>query len=435
MNIPRWLAVCLLLLVGSLASAKDPVVKTDSPPASVKKTDNEQVPRTMKENPSSDSAPTAASQAGSIDSNTQSRKSPETSYTGLIVSTTVIVLLAIFGLGFLVRKWTERPTDDACYAHSNPGSSVDPKAVATEVVKGMAASPVLSKIATISNLERQLASLQTVVSSMQQTLPQAAGKAAADEVSKSQVGDMKSKLAQLQAELDAANLKASLDRQSLDAANAESIDAERAKQRAINDLASATAALEGSQAREARLRHDIDGINRELQLAVDELKSAQSLCQEAKNTLQQTCEINIPAGISDPEFIAQMQALHREAIKGDGSSVIAWATLSSFAAADSDPASGDYLLHVLKRLGLVLVSQWKAHGAISPKDRHIKLSQWAKWLTAHAHGRYSLIVPPIGAPVNRLSMSTADNATIVQEVLCWQVRNSTGATFSLAEIA
>lgn len=365
----------------------------------------------------------------------EARQSPETkSYTGLIVSMTLVVLLAIAVLGWFVRKWTEPPTHDVHSVYASTGSSVDPKSVAAEVIKGMAVSPLLSKIATIANLERQLSSLQTTVNSMQQTLPQAAGKAAADEVSKSQVGDLRSKISQLQAELDTTNSKTSLDRRALDTANAEAIDADRAKQQAISDLRSANVALQESQAREAALRQDIEGKKRELQLALDEVRSAQVLCQEAKYDLQRTREFNIPAGISEPELVAQMQTLHRDAIRGNSTSVIAWATLSSFAAADSDPNSKDFLLHVVKRLGLVLVSHWKTQESISPKERHEKLSQWAKCLTANAQGRFSLIVPPIGAPVNKTTMATADNATNVQEVLCWQVRNPSGATFSLAEI-
>jgi hypothetical protein len=438
MNISRWLSVCLLLLVGSLAMAKDENLNKGAESPSGKKATSGQAPTPNKDisAPSADLAPKDNRQPNSVDSDKQSRQSPETkSYTGLIVSMTLTVLLAIIGLGLLVRKWTVIPTLDVHHVHTGTGSSVDPKAVATEVVRGMAASPVLSKIATISNLERQLTSLQTSVNSMQQTLPQAAGKAAADEVSKSQVGDMKSKLAQLQAELDAANSKASLDRQSLDTANAEVIDADRAKRQAMSDLSSATAALQGSQAREAQLRQDIEDKTCELQLALDEVRSAQMLCQQAKGELQRTWEVGVPAGISDPELIAQMKALHRESIKGNSSSMVAWATLSSFAAADADPASNEFLLQVVRRLSLVLVSHWKTQESISQKDRHAKLSQWAKCLTAHAQGKFSLIVPPIGAPVNKTTMATADNATTVQEVLCWQVRNSAGSTFSLAEIA
>ena len=437
MNIPRCLSVCLLLLVGSLASAKDPVPNKEAESAPGKKAALEQgaAPKKDKSPPPAEPAPRDINQPSSVDSNTQPRQSPETkSYTGLIVSMTLIVLLAMIGLGLLVRKWTYLPPHDVHSVYTSTGSSVDPKAVAAEVIKGMAASPLLSKIATIANLERQMSSLQTSVNSMQQTLPQAAGKAAADEVSKSQVGDLRSKIAQLQAELDTANSKATLDRRTLDTANAEAIDADRAKQQAISDLRSANAALQESQAREAALRQDIEGKKRELQLALDEVRSAQVLCQEAKDDLQRTWEFNTPSGISEPELIAQMQTLHREAIKGNSTSVIAWATLSSFAAADSDPNSKDFLLHVVKRLGLVLVSHWKNQESISPKERHEKLSQWAKCLTANAQGRFSLIVPPIGAPVNKTTMATADNATTVQEVLCWQVRNPSGATFSLAEI-
>jgi hypothetical protein len=44
-------------------------------------------------------------------------------------------------------------------------------------------------------------------------------------------------------------------------------------------------------------------------------------------------------------------------------------------------------------------------------------------------------VPAIGAPVDRTKMTTASSASIVQEVLCWQVRNPAGANYSLAEVA
>lgn len=413
-------SLCLLLMGFSLVFAQAKVTDKANPN-----------PQEQKDTPPPGKVP----EKGTTKSVLEASQSPETkSDTGLIVSMTLIVLLAIIGLGLLVRKWTEPPTHDVHSVYASTGSSVDPKLVAAEVIKGMAVSPLLSKIATIANLERQLSSLQTTVNSMQQTLPQAAGKAAADEVSKSQVGDLRSKISQLQAELDTANSKASLDRQALDTANAGAIDADRAKQQAISDLRSANAALQESQAREAALRQDIEGKKRELQLALDEVRSAQVLCQEAKYDLQRTWEFNTPSGISEPELIAQMQTLHREAIKGNSTSVIAWATLSSFAAADSDPNSKDFLLHVVKRLGLVLVSHWKNQESISPKERHEKLSQWAKCLTANAQGRFSLIVPPIGAPVNKTTMATADNATTVQEVLCWQVRNPSGATFSLAEI-
>ena len=433
MKAQRLFSLCLLLMGCSLVFAQEKVTgKKNAPDATVQPvaTPSGKDPKVVVGPASGEALPKP-----NVQSVSEVRQPPETkSYTGLIVSMTLTVLLAIIGLGLLVRKWTVIPTLDVHHVHAGTGSSVDPKAVATEVVKGMAANPLLSKIATIANLERQLSSLQTSVNSMQQTLPQAAGKAAADEVSKSQAGDLRSKISQLQAELDSANSKASLDRQALDTANARAIDADRAMQQAISDLRSANAALQQSQACEASLRQDIEGKKRELQLALDEVRSVQVLCQEAKGDLQRTWEFNIPAGISEPEVVAQMQVLHREAIKGNSSSVIAWATLSSFAAADTDPSSKDFLLHVVKRLGLVLVSHWKTQESISPKERHEKLSQWAKCLTAHAQGRFSLIVPPIGAPVNRTAMATADNATIVQEVLCWQVRNPSGATFSLAEI-
>ena len=446
MNIQRLLSLGLLLLGGSLAFAADEKQggksgENKSPPATTVNTPALTTPvkkanEVAKELPRASPQPGAQSSSDALKPTTSSSPlSKDKDSEGFMFLMTCIIVLAICGLYVFVWHRTQVPTHDVHHVHTGTSSSVDPKVVAAEVVKGMAVNPALSKIAAISNVERIVMALQASLTSMQQTLPQAAGKAAADEVSKSQVGDLKEKLNELQRQLDTATSQALVNRDAFEKATAAATDADRARHQAVSDLGTANAALQGSQTREAQLRQELDAKDRALQLARDDVQSTQRLCQEVKNELQLTLEVNIPTGISDPQLMAQMKALHREAIQGNSSSVIAWATLTAFAAADTDPASKDFLLHVLKRLGLVLVSHWKTQEASIAKDRHEKLSHWAKCLTEHAQGRFSLIVPPLGAPVNRVSMATAANATIVQEVLTWQVRNPAGATFSLAEIA
>ena len=446
MNIQRLLSLGLLLLGGSLAFAADDKQggksgENKSPPATTVNTPALTTPvkkanEVAKELPRASPQPGAQSSSDALKPTTSSSPlSKDKDSEGFMFLMTCIIVLAICGLYVFVWHRTQVPTHDVHHVHTGTSSSVDPKVVAAEVVKGMAVNPALSKIAAISNVERIVMALQASLTSMQQTLPQAAGKAAADEVSKSQVGDLKEKLNELQRQLDTATSQALVNRDAFEKATAAATDADRARHQAVSDLGTANAALQGSQTREAQLRQELDAKDRALQLARDDVQSTQRLCQEVKNELQLTLEVNIPTGISDPQLMAQMKALHREAIQGNSSSVIAWATLTAFAAADTDPASKDFLLHVLKRLGLVLVSHWKTQEASIAKDRHEKLSHWAKCLTEHAQGRFSLIVPPLGAPVNRVSMATAANATIVQEVLTWQVRNPAGATFSLAEIA
>lgn len=442
MNFQRLLSLGLLLLGGSLALAADekqvnklgeiksPPAATVNPPAQT--TPVKKANEVSKELPRASSQPSAQYSLDAPKSVASSPPSKDKDSEGFMFLMTCIVILAIFGLYAFVWHRTQVPTHDVHHVHTGTSSSVDPRVLAAEVVKGMAANPALSKIATV---EKVVLAIQTSLTGMQQTLPQAAGKAAADEVSKSQVGDLKVKLNELQSQLDKALSEALANRDAFEKASAAATDADRDRHQAVSDLGKANAALQDAQTRVAQLRQELDAKDRTLQLARDDVQSAQRLCQEAKNELQLTLEVNIPAGISDPQLMAQMKALHREAIQGNSSSVIAWATLTAFAAADADPASKDFLLHVLKRLGLVLVSHWKTQEAITAKDLHEKLSHWAKCLTEHAQGRFSLIVPPLGAPVNRVSMATAANATIVQEVLTWQVRNPAGATFSLAEIA
>lgn len=444
MKISRLLTLYLVLLGCSLAYASgektnDKTADKTSPstapaPASLQTPSAKNVVGAPKE--ATSNKPAQVSQPASEPTKVSVAPAPakEKDFDGWILLLSAIAVAAVFGLYALVLKRTQVPTHDIHHVHSTAGASADPKVVAAEVVKVLAVNPAFSKIAAISNVEKAVASLQASLSGMQQTLPQAAGKAAADEVSKSQVGDLKEKLASLQSELDAAAALAATNQQATERANAAAIDADRAKHQAVTEHDAVRDSLRHSEASVAQLRQELEDKARQIQQASEDFHSAQKLSLAAQNEVKRTLEVNVPKGISDPVVVAQMQALHREAIQGSAPAVIAWATLCSFSAADVDPSSKDFLLHALKRLGSVLVNYWKAQEGSTAKDRHEKLAHWAKCLSEHGQGRFSLIVPPLGSPVNKAAMSTAGSATTVQEVLTWQVRNPAGATFSLAEI-
>ena len=141
-----------------------------------------------------------------------------------------------------------------------------------------------------------------------------------------------------------------------------------------------------------------------------------------------------PAKLMGGELDAQIRAISQLAMTGDVPSVAVWSTLTSFGSAQADPGAKDFQLQIVRRLGIVLVLSWK-HKGLNEKERHEQLSVWAKFLNDHADGRYNLSVPGLGTPIDRARMACATSATTVREVLCWQVRNSVGANFSLAEVA
>lgn len=141
-----------------------------------------------------------------------------------------------------------------------------------------------------------------------------------------------------------------------------------------------------------------------------------------------------PSKLYGTELSSQIEALYAEAIAGDATAIFAWTALSSFGAPQSDPAAKDFQLQIVRRLGVVLTQYWKQKG-LSEKERHERLSLWARNLNEHADGRYNLFVPGLGAPIDKTRMSCNSNNATVHEVLCWQIRNPAGANFMLAEVA
>jgi predicted nucleic acid-binding Zn-ribbon protein len=184
----------------------------------------------------------------------------------------------------------------------------------------------------------------------------------------------------------------------------------------------------------SRLEHSLGQMRGDLSSAESALGAARLAGQASASQLEASFVQLAPKTLVDPEILTFMRKLHGEALAGSVSATAAWSTLTAFAAAEADPQAKDFQLHILKRLGTVLVNYWKGQGS-PPKDSHERLTHWARCLNEQAKGRYNLFVPAIGAPVDRTKMTTASSASIVQDVLCWQVRNPAGANYSLAEVA
>ncbi len=220
------------------------------------------------------------------------------------------------------------------------------------------------------------------------------------------------------------------------------------EQRAQEELASVKSDCKVLGESQARLQGEVDVLSGEksrLELSLAELSGALSSAESALGAARLAGQASAsqleasfvqlaPKTLVDPEILTFMRKLHGEALAGSVSATAAWSTLTAFAAADADPQAKDFQLHILKRLGTVLVNYWKGQGSL-PKDSHERLTHWARCLNEQAKGRYNLFVPAIGAPVDRTKMTTASSASIVQDVLCWQVRNPAGANYSLAEVA
>jgi predicted nuclease with TOPRIM domain len=202
---------------------------------------------------------------------------------------------------------------------------------------------------------------------------------------------------------------------------------EQAKERAASDLRTVSD-------ENRRLSGQLDATQSELSATKTDLSQARNSTDEMGMRLAASFESLYPRFLSDPEVTSLLRKLHVEALAGSVSAVAAWSTLTAFASAEADTQAKDFQLHILKRLGAVLVNYWKGQGS-PPKDSHERLTHWARCLNEQAKGRYNLFVPAIGAPVDRTKMTTASSASIVQEVLCWQVRNPAGANYSLAEVA
>ena len=294
---------------------------------------------------------------------------------------------------------------------------------------------------TDQHIRASEANIKRVLSDMGPQLVSAVAKAAALEVNKTQLGDVTAKCQKLEENLKNAVLDVTEERAKTSTANSERDQALALKERSDELAKVAVGEKEEVERKLSELRKSLEEVNTQLtsvrgdverlnkELAAERIKIG-LLHDEARKGY----DLLAPAKLKDTDLNVQMFALFQESLAGSAASIAAWTTLTAFVSAEADPSAKDFQLQIVRRLGFTLVSYWKQQG-ISEKDRHDKLTLWAKSLNEHADGRFNLLVPALGAPIDRTRMACSSSATAIREVLCWQVRNPAGANFSLAEVA
>ncbi len=343
-----------------------------------------------------------------------------------------LLLLVLFPLIWL-------RTQKSSAGHSTSAGPLDSQAVAHAINSAIAQRT--APLATAQNVSSSEANLKKLIAEMGSRLVDSVAKAAAVEVNKTQLGEVTAKCDSLEAQLSRAQQDLA-DEKRRTAATERERDAERERIPSFEKTAE-DAILEKNEAERkcADLRKSLENLEIQLKSSREEIqKRDQSLVVEQARITQLLAEANkgyevlAPAKLRETELRDQIHSMYQEALSGNPASISAWTTLTAFVSAQADPTAKDFQLQIVRRLGVTLINCWK-HQGLSEKERHDKLVHWAKALNEHADGRYNLLVPTLGEPVDRSRMSCATSVTAVREVLCWQVRNPAGANFSLAEVA
>ena len=363
--------------------------------------------------------------------------SKETPSSSFWQSGNLVLILTVFGgLLLLLALWLSlrgnKPKGVTHYA------TQDASPVATDVQQLsqaiFALNGRLNALATTANVANAQTSINSNFANLERTLVPKVADAAVAAMSKSELGELRQKLI---------NALSNFEKVKLDLSDKESqlgmaLEGSRIAQ---NALITAQGENKISSDNLTRMQGEIDRLKRELEDTQILVKSteAKAVEQKAAADLLRTeankgYEVLAPAKLNETDLGVQVQALYQESLAENAASIAAWTTLTAFVSAQADPLAKDFQLQIVRRLGVTLVNYWK-HQGLSEKDRHDRLVDWAKSLNEHADGRFNLLVPSLGEPVDRSRMSCATTVTVVREVLCWQVRNPLGANFSLAEVA
>jgi len=334
----------------------------------------------------------------------------------LLAALCIIIILYLIKLA----KKTDQP------------QSVDLQPLSQALLTTNAKVDALAK--SVGGLSSTHSKLESNLSGMTSALPAKLVDTLARAIKDSPLGELAQRCEKLEAELEQARAAADNVAQAEASRVAEISELQR-------DLEAVRNARDRLVGEVGQLRSTID--NQKADLVAEREKTVHANAETAKEREvsaalrkeAQLCFAHLaPAKLMGGELEAQIRAMHQEAMAGDAPSVAVWSTLTSFGSAQSDPGAKDFQLQIVRRLGIVLVLSWK-HKGLNEKERHEQLSVWAKCLNDQADGRYNLSVPGLGTPIDRARMACATSATTVREVLCWQVRNSVGANFSLAEVA
>ena len=339
----------------------------------------------------------------------------------------LIVLLLLVGLLLWYLKSRRAPSGSASATLGSADGQLASGAINSLTLR-------LNSLATASDVSKAQTSINASIATLGASLVPKVAEAAIAAMAKSELGELRQKLANALSELDKAKRESVLKDSQIAAVTSGSESAQISLTRLESEKADLVGKLSLAQGK-------LDEVTLRLEASGKSVIAAQALAIEhqadierLRGEVNKAYEVLAPAKLKETELRDQVQAMYQESLSGNVASISVWTTLTAFVSAQADPAAKDFQLQIVRRLGLSLVYYWKQQG-LTDKERHDKLLHWARSLNEHADGRYNLLVPSLGEPVDRSRMSCATTVTVVREVLCWQVRNPAGANFSLAEVA
>ena len=142
----------------------------------------------------------------------------------------------------------------------------------------------------------------------------------------------------------------------------------------------------------------------------------------------------LPKWIKDTEQFSDARVFYDGVINNDPRSLLTWSTLCAFLAEHNSSGSNEYLLQISRQLGVSLVDYFKSQPNQDIISRHRNLCKWAELINRNSNGRFALVVPSLNATINRTKMACSTSASVVNDVLCWQVCNPDGSSFCFAVV-
>lgn len=276
--------------------------------------------------------------------------------------------------------------------------------------------------------------IRASIKSLGDSLAPKVAEASVTALTNSDLGKAKKKIETLEGELFAAQASLRLAADERGRFSEDSLRWKGQAEQAAREKGEAEEKVANAQATITRQQIELDAKAQLIADAQAEATNERNAAAQLRADANKGYEVMVPAKLKGTELGVQMQAIYEAALAGDVAAIAAWSTLTTFASAQADPAAKDFQLQIVRRLGVALVGHWK-HQGLSDKERHERLSHWAKSLNEHADNRFNLLVPALGEPIDKTRMTCASTSTAIREVLCWQVRNPSGASFSLAEVA
>jgi hypothetical protein len=340
----------------------------------------------------------------------------------------VLVLMVVVALGFLLFN-RKKPSAQA-QAYSPPAQpSTGSSAELQQLSQAIQAINV-----RLQNIVAGQTSISSNITSLGTSLAPKVAEAAVTALTNSDLGKARQKIASLESDLTEARSDAHASKQLAQKHQDDSSMQKAEAERALREKRAAEEKVTVAEATASRLQSDLEAKSALITQAQDEAATERNAAAQLRANANMGYEVLAPAKLKVTDLGAQMLEMYQASLSGEVTAIAAWSALTTFASAQADPAAKDFQLQIVRRLGVVLVGYWK-HQSLSEKDRHEKLSQWAKRLNEHADSRFNLLVPALGEPIDKTRMTCATSSTAIREVLCWQVRNPSGASFSLAEVA